>query len=108
MFSEKLRNQGVTYFSSACKHMSKAKKENDNVEYECPFSLCSNETNKDANNVTASFLGMITNHATHNRKRNNEEMNRHCIYPHNDNNFGDNSSLSQEVWTMELNIKEAI
>ena len=61
------------------------------------FYLCSNESNNDANNFTASFLGMIKNHATHNRKRNNEEINRHCIYPHNDNNFGNNNSLFEEV-----------
>ena len=67
-FPTKSRNHGVTYFSSACKHTSKARKENGNADHDDPFSLCSNETSNDAKNVAASFLGMIINNTTQNRK----------------------------------------
>ena len=90
-------------FSSDYKHTLKVRKANNyDAEHDDTFYFQSSETNNNENNITASFPGMITHHATHDRKRNNEEMNRHCIFPHNNNNFCDNNSLFKEVLTMEI------
>ena len=96
-FPKKSRNHGVTCFSSANKHTSKARKSNGIAEHGNPFCVSYNETSNDASIVEASHLGMTTKNTTQNRKRNNAEISSYHIHPIDDNDVFDNSALCVEV-----------